>query len=47
MKKLEKVYLPELLEVKMQMQKRKRAANLDGGGSYTLWSGALPDKGIG
>ena len=26
MKKLEKVYLPELLEVKMQMQKRKRAA---------------------
>ena len=26
MRKLEKVYLPELLEVKMQMQKRKRAA---------------------
>ena len=34
MKKLEKVYLPELLEVKMQMQKEKKSGVSGGDAGY-------------
>lgn len=43
--KAEGINIPELVHM-IRILGGEDALNLDGGGSSTLWSGALPDKGI-
>ena len=43
--KAEGINIPELAHM-IRILGGEDALNLDGGGSSTLWSGALPDKGI-
>ena len=43
--KAEGINIPELTHM-IRVLGGEDALNLDGGGSSTLWSGALPDKGI-